>query len=143
VRRTIFPVHLSDRLRRIARPSWRNALLLEALARYIDLTGTHGDAVLRRLAARDADLAALLADDDALAAYLAQATTGVWHASGTARMGRRDDRLAVCDPDGAVIGVDGLTVCDASLMPGIPCANLNLPIIMMAEKIADHLKHAL
>jgi 5-(hydroxymethyl)furfural/furfural oxidase len=34
-------------------------------------------------------------------------------------------------------------VCDASLMPGIPCANLNLPIIMMAEKIADHLKHAL
>ena len=143
VRRMVFPIHLTDRLRRIAKPGLRNALLLELVARYIDLTGTHGDAVLRGLAARDADLAALLADDDALAAYLSQATTGVWHASGTARMGRREDRLAVCDPDGAVIGVEGLTVCDASLMPSIPCANLNLPIIMMAEKIADHLKRTL
>jgi 5-(hydroxymethyl)furfural/furfural oxidase len=42
-----------------------------------------------------------------------------------------------------VIGVEGLTVCDASLMPSIPCANLNLPIIMMAEKIADGLKRTL
>jgi 5-(hydroxymethyl)furfural/furfural oxidase len=58
-------------------------------------------------------------------------------------MGRRDDRMAVCDPAGAVIGVEGLTVCDASLMPSIPCANLNLPIIMMAEKIADGLKRTL
>jgi 5-(hydroxymethyl)furfural/furfural oxidase len=140
VRRMVFPVYLTDRLRRIARPGARNALLLEILARYVDLTGAHGDAVLRGLAARDVDLAALLADDETLAAYLSQATTGVWHASGTARMGRRDDRMAVCGPDGAVIGVEGLTVCDASLMPSIPCANLNLPIIMMAEKIADGLK---
>ena len=142
-RRTIFPVYLTDRLRRIARPGPRNALLLEMLARYIDLTGAHGDRVLRGLAARDVDLRALLTDDDALSGYLAQATTGVWHASGTARMGRRDDRMAVCDPAGAVIGVEGLTVCDASLMPSIPCANLNLPIIMMAEKIADGLKRTL
>jgi choline dehydrogenase-like flavoprotein len=28
-------------------------------------------------------------------------------------------------------------------MPSIPCANLNLPIIMMAEKIADGLKRTL
>jgi 5-(hydroxymethyl)furfural/furfural oxidase len=39
-----------------------------------------------------------------------------------------------------VIGVGDLTVCDASLMPSIPCANLNLPIIMMAEKVSDALK---
>jgi 5-(hydroxymethyl)furfural/furfural oxidase len=143
VRRLVFPIHLTDRLRRIARPGLRNALLLELVARYVDLTGAHGDAVLRKLAARDVDLATLLADDEALRAYLATATTGVWHASGTARMGRRDDRMAVCDPAGAVIGVEGLTVCDASLMPTIPCANLNLPIIMMAEKIADALKRSL
>ena len=143
VRRMVFPVYLTDRLRRIARPGARNAVLLEILARYVDLTGAHGDAVLRGLAARDVDLETLLADDEALAAYLSQATTGVWHASGTARMGRRDDRMAVCGPDGAVIGVEGLTVCDASLMPSIPCANLNLPIIMMAEKISDGLKRTL
>jgi Ni2+-binding GTPase involved in maturation of urease and hydrogenase len=37
---------------------------------------------------------------------------------------------------GGVIGIDGLTVCDASLMPTIPCANLNVPVIMTAEKIS-------
>jgi 5-(hydroxymethyl)furfural/furfural oxidase len=140
IRRVVFPTFYSDRLRRIARPGLRNALLLEMLARWVDVSGTHGAALLRRLAAREVDLATLLADDDALAAYLAQSTTGVWHASGTARMGRTDDPLAVTDPDGAVIGVEGLHVCDGSLMPSIPCANLNLPIIMMAEKIADALK---
>jgi len=30
-----------------------------------------------------------------------------------------------------------LRVCDASLMPSIPCANTNIPVIMMAERIAD------
>ena len=136
VRRAVFPTFMSDRLRRIAAPGPRNALLLEAIARYTDLTGAHGARLVRRLAARDVDLDALLADDAALAAYLHMATTGVWHASGTARMGTADDPDAVCDPQGAVHGVDGLSVCDASLMPTIPCANLNLPIIMMAEKIA-------
>jgi len=45
--------------------------------------------------------------------------------------------MAVCDPTGAVIGVDGLMVCDASVMPTIPCANLNVPVLMVAEKMAD------
>jgi 5-(hydroxymethyl)furfural/furfural oxidase len=27
-------------------------------------------------------------------------------------------------------------VCDASLMPTVPCANINVPVMMMAEKIA-------
>jgi 5-(hydroxymethyl)furfural/furfural oxidase len=143
IRRIVFPTFYSDRLRAIARPGRRNALLLEAFARYVDMTGAHGATLLRRLAARDVDLQALLADDDALARYLVQATTGVWHASGTARMGSADDPLAVAAPDGGVYGVAGLHVCDGSLMPSIPCANLNLPIIMMAEKISDALKRRL
>ena len=39
-----------------------------------------------------------------------------------------------------VIGVDNLRVCDASLMPSIPCANTNVPTIMIAERIADLVK---
>jgi 5-(hydroxymethyl)furfural/furfural oxidase len=58
-------------------------------------------------------------------------------------MGSAADPLAVTGPDGAVYGVEGLHVCDGSLMPTIPCANLNLPIIMTAEKIADALKRGL
>ena len=138
-RRIVFPTFYSDRLRRIARPGLRNAVLLAVLARYVDATGAHGAELLRGLAARDVDLPAMLADDDALARHLASSTTGVWHASGTARMGRVDDPLAVTDAEGAVIGLEGLHVCDASLMPSIPCANLNLPIIMMAEKISHAL----
>jgi 5-(hydroxymethyl)furfural/furfural oxidase len=143
VRRIVFPTFYSDRLRRIARPGARNALMLEILARYVDVTGAHGAKLIRSLAAREVDLPTLVADDDALARYLAASTTGVWHASGTARMGRVDDPLAVTDDKGAVIGIEGLHVCDGSLMPSIPCANLNLPIIMMAEKISDALKRRL
>jgi 5-(hydroxymethyl)furfural/furfural oxidase len=33
--------------------------------------------------------------------------------------------------------VQNLRVCDASLMPSIPCANTNVPTIMIAERIAD------
>jgi 5-(hydroxymethyl)furfural/furfural oxidase len=55
-------------------------------------------------------------------------------------MGAADDPLAVCDARGAVLGVDGLYVCDASLMPSIPCANTNVPTIMIAERIADMLR---
>ncbi len=41
---------------------------------------------------------------------------------------------------GRVIGLDGLSVCDASIMPTIPCANLNIPVLMLAEKIGDEIK---
>jgi 5-(hydroxymethyl)furfural/furfural oxidase len=51
-------------------------------------------------------------------------------------MGDTADRMAVTDPNARVIGVEGLLVCDASLMPTVPCANLNVPVLMMAEKIA-------
>ena len=45
--------------------------------------------------------------------------------------------MAVTDGAGRVIGVEGLRVCDASIMPTIPCANPNVPIMMMAERISD------
>jgi len=34
-----------------------------------------------------------------------------------------------------VHGIEGLLVCDASVMPVIPCANLNVPILMSADGI--------
>jgi 5-(hydroxymethyl)furfural/furfural oxidase len=42
----------------------------------------------------------------------------------------------VTDPNARVIGVEGLRVCDASLMPTAPSANLNIPVLMIAEKTA-------
>lgn len=59
------------------------------------------------------------------------------HVTGTCRMGRPDDPDAVVDSQCRVIGLDGLRVVDASIMPCVPSANTNLPAIMIAERAAD------
>jgi 5-(hydroxymethyl)furfural/furfural oxidase len=87
-----------------------------------------------------ASLPLLLADEAALLAHLRTHVGGVWHPCGTCRLGDPADDDAVCAPDGSVIGVQGLTVCDASVMPTIPCANLNVPVLMIAEKISAALR---
>ena len=43
---------------------------------------------------------------------------------------------AVTDPSARAYGVDGLRVADASIMPSVPCANTNIPTIMIGEKVA-------
>jgi len=65
------------------------------------------------------------------------------HAAGTCRMGALDDEAAVVDPTCAVIGHDGLWVCDASVMPTVPRANTHLPTMMMAERVAAQLSAVL
>jgi 5-(hydroxymethyl)furfural/furfural oxidase len=79
----------------------------------------------------------LLQDEAALETYLRTNVGGVWHASGTAKIGRADDPQAVVDNAGRVYGVTGLRVADASIMPTVPTANTNLPTLMLAEKIAN------
>jgi choline dehydrogenase len=63
-------------------------------------------------------------------------TASYQHPVGTCRMGPESDPSAVTDGQGAVRGVDGLRVVDASTMPGIPRANTNLPTLMLAERFA-------
>lgn len=93
--------------------------------------------LLERFFTRGLNVAALVADDRALAEFIRANVFGVWHASGTCRMGDVRDRDAVTDAEGCVHGAKGLRVVDASLMPRLPSANTNIPTIMIAEKIAD------
>ena len=51
--------------------------------------------------------------------------------------GREGDPGTVVGPDCRVVGVQGLRVVDASIMPSITSGNLNAPVVMMAEKAAD------
>jgi choline dehydrogenase len=47
------------------------------------------------------------------------------------------DSMAVTDGQGRVHGIESLRVIDGSIMPRIPTANIQAPIMMVAEKIAD------
>ncbi|MGL4767296.1 MAG: choline dehydrogenase [Formosimonas sp.] len=62
------------------------------------------------------------------------------HPSCTCAMGAASDPMAVVDNQGRVHGASGLRVVDASIMPRIVTGNLNAPVIMMAEKIADTIR---
>lgn len=135
-----FPAQLSDRARRYGAVTPRNRMATRLAALAIDASGPYAARTLAWLAHEGPSLADLLGDEAALDRYLQTSVTGVWHASGTCRMGRADDALAVTDAHGRVHGMAGLRICDASLMPTIPCANLNVPVLMMAERIADLMK---
>ncbi len=62
---------------------------------------------------------------------------GTYHPVGTCRMGIAEERGTVVGPDGSLLGIEGLSVIDASIMPTIPRANTNLPVLMIAERCAD------
>ncbi len=131
------PARMSDRARRFGAATWRNRLLTAVAGAAVDASGPFAASALRRLTHEGAGIADLLADERALDAYLDESVIGVWHASGTCRMGGGVDPMAVTDHEGRVRDVERLRVCDASIFPSMPCANLNVPVIMAAERIAD------
>lgn len=76
-------------------------------------------------------------DPSALRDYIRQTAKTVFHPAGTARMGRREDRMAVVGPDLKVHGIEGLRVCDASVMPSLVSGNTNAPVMMIAARAAS------
>jgi len=76
--------------------------------------------------------------DDELDAFIRANCYCAQHPVGTCAMGMGE--RSVVDSDLRVIGVEGLRVVDASVMPTVPGGNTNLPCIMIGEKAADLIK---
>ena len=106
---------------RIVRDVCRQAPLAPFMAREI----APGDGV-----AADADLDA----------HIRASSITVHHPLGTCKMGVAADPAAVVDAELRVFGTEGLRVVDGSVMPDLVGAHINAPIIMIAEKAADHIR---
>jgi choline dehydrogenase len=101
---------------KLARKIGRNP----ALAQFLELEMIPGEAV----------------GDDGLADAIAGNLASYGHPCATAPMGGPQDPWAVVDSRGAVKGIDGLRVVDASIMPVVVSVALNPTTIMIAERIA-------
>jgi choline dehydrogenase len=77
---------------------------------------------------------------EGLCQYVRHRTGSGYHPCGTAPMGPDDDPFAVVDQYGRVYGVEGLYVADASIMPTVPRANINIPTIMIGERFGEWLR---
>ena len=72
-----------------------------------------------------------VSSDEDLMAYIRQEATTVYHPTSTCSIGK------VVDENLRVLGVEGLSVIDASVMPYVVSGNTNAATIMLAEKGAD------
>lgn len=72
--------------------------------------------------------------DEELANAAGNVGTTIFHPVGTCKMGQAQDASAVVDSRLRVLGIDGLRVVDASIMPTITSGNTCSPAVMIATK---------
>ncbi len=94
---------------------------------------------MRRFVQTEVMPGATAGSDEALFEYACSNAKTDHHPVGTCRMGAVRDPQSVVTADLRLIGLEGLRVVDASVMPFVPSCNTNAPTIMVAEKAADHI----
>lgn len=95
----------------------------------------YGTEPMAGLIARETIPGAAVQSDEAIDAHIRATAGTTQHPVGTCAMGAGAN--AVVDPELRVLGVEGLRVVDASVMPDVPGGNTNGPTIMIAEKASD------
>jgi 5-(hydroxymethyl)furfural/furfural oxidase len=132
-----FPSTLSDRVKKIGRRTWRNAVLTTVAAGLMDSSAPLRRLLINNVITDGVSLAAVLNDEHALEKLVCESAVSCYHVSGTCRMGPRDDPMSVTDSGARVIGLENVYVADASIMPEVSRHNTALPTMMIAEKISD------
>ena len=137
LRHETFAAGYSGVVRRLNKPGPLNVVVTNVLSRLLD-----GPGLLRRSLLKWGIASGDVGEDRLTSASWRERTVrsrsfGTYHPTGTCRMGATDDPSVVTQPDGRVIGVEGLSVVDASIMPNIPRANTFVPVVMVAERAAD------
>ncbi|EFQ34748.1 GMC oxidoreductase [Colletotrichum graminicola] len=74
--------------------------------------------------------------DDAIADFIRQQSSTLYHPVGTCKLGPREEG-GVVDTDLNVYGIEGLRVVDASIIPLLPASHLMTTVYAVAERAAD------
>lgn len=136
----IFPATFSERVRSLGAVNRRNWFLTLIAAGIMGSGTLPRKLMIENVIVPDIDVRGLMNSKNALRSWIIDNACGSWHASGTCRIGQPDQKQAVVDPNARVIGVQGLRVVDASIMPSVISGNTMLTTIMAGEKIADAIK---
>lgn len=75
-------------------------------------------------------------DDAGLTRFAQETVKTNYHPSGSLKMGRDDDPMAVVDARLRVRGIEDLRVIDCSIIPAIPSGNTNAPAMAIGSKAA-------
>ena len=135
-----FPSSYTERIRQLNRYSFKNKLRSTAGLLLLEGPGRFRRWLIKTAVSPGAPMDELFATRELLETWIGQHAVPFYHPVGTCRMGQSDDPFAVTSPKGQVYGTKGLYVVDASIMPTVPRANTNLTTIMLAEKMAEHLR---
>jgi 5-(hydroxymethyl)furfural/furfural oxidase len=136
----IFPATFSERVRKLGAVSRANWFMTLMAAGIMATGPLSRKLMIENVITPGLKAGEMMGDREQLRAWIRENACGSWHASGTCRIGRADDPRAVVDRDARVIGVEGLRVVDASIMPAVISANTMLTTVMAGEKIADAIK---
>jgi 5-(hydroxymethyl)furfural/furfural oxidase len=134
-----FPVRQMGVAERFDRRSLSSRAATPIVAAAMDLLPGVADRIVGVVGGRGPDLQDLVQDSSALRSHVRASVLGAAHHAGACRMGAKDDEMAVVDRFGKVRKVGGLRVIDASIIPTIPRANTNIPVLMLAEKLSDEM----
>ncbi len=111
---------------------------LRALARH---PAIREDATLLALSQASTSTPVFGIDEDLSREELERFLLGnIWdtaHVTSSCRMGRPGDPGTVVDAEFRVLGVEGLRIADASVLPWVPRANTHLSAVLVGEKLAE------